>query len=411
MSPLGRTHVFKDGLSLLDLRTGHNTVCVHLMAPKQLFMGMLALAAASLAAGQDLNPPPASPAGATPTPSLNFGTPGANDAAFDSKFSLMGGKPTSQQRDQAFYDPPTVAGIAAIQKNDFKEGIAQMTKALELQPDNPIARGFRALAYMKTGEYTLSQADFDKVLAEVPADKRSDFLFSVAQLHWAEKRFDLVADDMTEVIKADAGNTNAWEVRSEAFANLKDDARSIADASEEIRLAPEAPTGYFERGIVYADAKRYDEALADLSEAIVLDPSIPQGFIKEGKGQGRPCRHPVGSEVEARQSGGAQFEGLDTGNLAGHQRQERSGGGEGGQEGLRAHGMEERGDPRHPRRGLRRGGGLRQRGEDAVRGGRREQGAQREGRAAAPPRPLQGGKALPRGRDGSQGHRMGDDPL
>jgi carboxyl-terminal processing protease len=253
------------------------------MAPKQLFMGMLALAAASLAAGQDINPPQASPAGATPTPSLNFGTPGANDAAFDSKFSLMGGKPTSQQRDQAFYDPPTVAGIAAIQKNDFKEGIAQMTKALELQPDNPIARGFRALAYMKTGEYTLSQADFDKVLAEVPADKRSDFLFSVAQLHWAEKRFDLVADDMTEVIKADAGNTNAWEVRSEAFANLKDDARSIADASEEIRLAPEAPTGYFERGIVYADAKRYDEALADLSEAIVLDPSIPQGFISRSQ--------------------------------------------------------------------------------------------------------------------------------
>ena len=59
--------------------------------------------------------------------------------------------------------------------------------------------------------------------------------------------------------------------------------RAIADYNEAIRLNPEEPSPYLNRGVAYARKGDKDRAIADYGEAILRNPKFALAFCNRGR--------------------------------------------------------------------------------------------------------------------------------
>ncbi len=76
----------------------------------------------------------------------------------------------------------------------------------------------------------------------------------------------------TEFIRKDPEDTFGYAGRANAFSNLGEPDKAIADYTEAIRLFPGDDSFYNNRGTVFSDKGDFNRAIADFSEAIRLDP-------------------------------------------------------------------------------------------------------------------------------------------
>jgi tetratricopeptide (TPR) repeat protein len=74
----------------------------------------------------------------------------------------------------------------------------------------------------------------------------------------------------------------AYYDRGNAYKNLKDYDRALADYSDALKLDPRYAHAYLNRGFVYAAKNDADHAIADLSRSIQLDPAEPMAYFNRG---------------------------------------------------------------------------------------------------------------------------------
>jgi tetratricopeptide (TPR) repeat protein len=72
-----------------------------------------------------------------------------------------------------------------------------------------------------------------------------------------------------------------YAIRARIWPNYEAD-KAIADWNEAIRLDPNQPSAYAERGSIWFDKKEYDKAIADFTEAIRLDPKNGVAYGNRG---------------------------------------------------------------------------------------------------------------------------------
>ena len=70
----------------------------------------------------------------------------------------------------------------------------------------------------------------------------------------------------------------ASSIGGNAYGNVNDPDRAIADYSEAIRLDPKYALAYNNRGFAYFGKKDYDRAIADYNEAIRLEPKSTRSY-------------------------------------------------------------------------------------------------------------------------------------
>jgi len=75
-------------------------------------------------------------------------------------------------------------------------------------------------------------------------------------------------DAYTRVVGVDAKSDIAYEGRGNAYAELGDLDKAVADYSKAISLAPSCGGPYYGRGVAYRQQGKLDEAIADFSKAI-----------------------------------------------------------------------------------------------------------------------------------------------
>ena len=74
----------------------------------------------------------------------------------------------------------------------------------------------------------------------------------------------------------------AYYDRGNAYKNLKDYDRALADFSDALKLDPRYAHAYLNRGFVYAAKNDADHAIADLNRSIQLDPAEPMAYFNRG---------------------------------------------------------------------------------------------------------------------------------
>jgi tetratricopeptide (TPR) repeat protein len=123
----------------------------------------------------------------------------------------------------------------------LKRALADLTRAIDLDPHRARSRAYRGFAYLQSGEVDRALADFN------------------------------------EAIRLDPKDAEGFRGRAAAYGRKGDPDRGLADFAEAVRVDPDDPYVYNERAHVFFDRGDYARATADYTEAIRRDPTEP-GF-------------------------------------------------------------------------------------------------------------------------------------
>jgi tetratricopeptide (TPR) repeat protein len=136
-------------------------------------------------------------------------------------------------------------------------------------------------------QYHLSLRAFQEVLSIAPKFKEALIMRGRCRIRLDESRHALA--DFNEVILLDANSADAYLYRAEAYCDLEDTAKAIADCTKSLSLK-RSQRGYHMRGKLFLQTGNYSKAIADLDQALKLGPieanmllDRAEAFAKEEK--------------------------------------------------------------------------------------------------------------------------------
>ncbi len=154
-----------------------------------------------------------------------------------------GGQETKRNQITAYI----IRGGAYRAKGDFDRAIADLDKAVQLDPRSALSRMERAAIYH-------AKADLDRAIA-----------------------------DYDRALQLDKNSVTAHAGRAKAYRGKGDFDRALADFEEAVRLDPKSSSLHVDRGAVYQTKGDLDQAITDYDEAIELDPIYAPAFLERAK--------------------------------------------------------------------------------------------------------------------------------
>ncbi|HYM19347.1 MAG TPA: tetratricopeptide repeat protein [Micropepsaceae bacterium] len=171
------------------------------------------------------------------------------------------------------------AGYASVLHREYDKAIALLTDAIDSgdlnQRDLALAYHWRGAEHLKKNEDGLALADLDRALGLDPklATAYSDRGVAYRRLG----RFELAIADYTEAIRL-WPNWHDWYVnRGLAYEALGRHDEAIADFTKAVFYDPQLARGYLFRASAYVDQNRLNEAQSDIRRA----KSIKENALKD----------------------------------------------------------------------------------------------------------------------------------
>lgn len=154
-----------------------------------------------------------------------------------------------------------------------QESIADLTKAIELLPDDPEPLRLRAQSYLKANKPEEALADLNKALEKEPdsvstLEAKIDTLIEL-------KRYDEALQVCDQIEKLSPNTGEALFNRARVLAVQKEYEKALELLNRAAKLDPKNPAVLMIRAAVYQELKKTDEALKDINEAIKLRPGNP----------------------------------------------------------------------------------------------------------------------------------------
>jgi tetratricopeptide (TPR) repeat protein len=129
-----------------------------------------------------------------------------------------------------------------------------------------------AMDHCKAGDYDAAIADMSKAIELTPNDA---FIYALrGDMYSHKKAYDSAIDNFTKSIQI-SPNTSAYYGRGLAYSNKGDWEKAVQEYTKSIQLNPEdsyVHLNYYNRGISYFKCNRREEALADIEKAVQLVP-------------------------------------------------------------------------------------------------------------------------------------------
>ena len=163
-------------------------------------------------------------------------------------------------------------GMKGVLLGDRKSAIADLTKAIEMDPKMTAAYDGRATGRLIEEDFDGAIADSTKVIELEPRNARAYQARGVAKLY--KKEFASAAEDFSKAIELDPKNMLPYEKRSEAKEGVGDLDGAIADATKALELKPNDIGLYRARARYYKKAGKPDLATADQTKVDELIKSL-----------------------------------------------------------------------------------------------------------------------------------------
>jgi tetratricopeptide (TPR) repeat protein len=218
-------------------------------------------------------------------------------------------------RKAAEEDPPGIDNWRAMQKERLKRALADLTKAIELEPDNREYLIERSNVFHSMDEPRLAIKDLTRVIELDPtdpelysmradiydtegmeerslADRTKAISLDAKNPRWYNERGIAYSHqgktaqaivDYDRALKVDPKNTDALANRAYAYFSSHDFSRSLANWTMVIKLEPSFAYHRVSRAEVYMTTRQYAKAIADYTEAIRLSPDVPDPFERRAE--------------------------------------------------------------------------------------------------------------------------------
>jgi tetratricopeptide (TPR) repeat protein len=167
---------------------------------------------------------------------------------------------------------------------NYEKAIIDLTKALEILPDNIETLNWRTIAYMNSQDYDKSMADCSRILKLNPnyaeAYLHRGILYSFNQEH------DKAISDYNKSIALDSNyiKTDNYCRRGISYFKKENYDQALSDFNKAIEDYSYNTMAYSCRGGVYLIKKEYDKAIMDYNKAIAMDSSKESTYYYNGRG-------------------------------------------------------------------------------------------------------------------------------
>jgi len=172
------------------------------------------------------------------------------------------------------------AFIYCLVLRQYPQALADLNKAIELDPKLAQAYGLRGLLHMISNQYPQALADYNKAIELDP--KYAPAYLNRGLVYQKSKQYPQALADYSKAIELDPKFANAYYNRGWIYQDSKQYPQALADYSKAIELDPKFAKAYYNRGVLYQDSKQYPQALADYSKAIELDPKYANAYFNRG---------------------------------------------------------------------------------------------------------------------------------
>src|SRR5271165_959930 len=135
----------------------------------------------------------------------------------------------------------------------------------------------RASGYRARGDYDRALADLYKALRLDP--RSAPALAKRASIYHAKGEFDRAIADYDTTLKLDKDSAAAHGGRARAYRDKGDLEKALTDFDEAVRLDPKSASTHVDRGTIYEAQGDSDRAIADYDAAIQIDPDNVNAFL------------------------------------------------------------------------------------------------------------------------------------
>nr|MCS5632372.1 tetratricopeptide repeat protein [Pirellulaceae bacterium] len=158
-----------------------------------------------------------------------------------------------------------------------EQQIADLDKAIELAPTNPMIYRQRAGVYQRSGKLDEATKDLRKVI-ELD-DNNIDALGSLAESLARLDRFEEAIKLADEAIKTEPDSSAGYELRARIYIMQEDGEKALVDLSKAIELNPKGVVALLLRATIYLTDDKLEQANADLDRVQAINPNIPQLYL------------------------------------------------------------------------------------------------------------------------------------
>lgn len=168
-------------------------------------------------------------------------------------------------------------GEARTDSGDVRLAIADFTESIKLNSDNMFAYAGRGRAKFSEGDLKGSISDYNEAISYLPGPAfpsvSSDLHVQRGHVYIVSNQLDEAIKDLTNAIRLNPWNVQAFNDRGVAYMKKKNLDRAIDDYTAAIAISA-LPQIYVNRGYAYEAQQRQDLAIADLQNGLSRDPSL-----------------------------------------------------------------------------------------------------------------------------------------
>ncbi|MFN0035134.1 MAG: tetratricopeptide repeat protein [Saprospiraceae bacterium] len=194
-------------------------------------------------------------------------------------------------------------------RGDHEAALKDYTRAVEMEPNNPELLNSRGKTYFdmasferyKSQRKTLLEKaikDYSDALAKpkITPKSKSEALSNRGAAYGMSGMFEPSIRDISEAIKLDPKNKNAYANRSIAYLNTGQLEKALGDYQAYLKFEPNNANFWYESGMVQRVLKRNEEAVRSLDRAIQLNPTLGIAYIERARAKAQS-----GNQASARQ--------------------------------------------------------------------------------------------------------------
>lgn len=164
---------------------------------------------------------------------------------------------------------------------EAEEKLADLSKAIAMDPTNSDAWEMRALLYFSMNEFEKAVGDIQKILEKdennIPA------LTALVRAYTSLKNWDEAFAASNKLIELNPDNAAGYMLRASIHVAKEDLDTAIADLGEGVKIAPRDVRAVLMRSELYLQQKKFKDARQDAERSLQLRPGLVEGLLQRSQ--------------------------------------------------------------------------------------------------------------------------------